>query len=108
MTDSVLKYADLSHLSLLFLQGSQLIALRARLVGGRPSPFASEEPGGGDVLWRTVPAVVCLAGLGRGTVGEVGVLLSSAMLQITVLSKIRQSENTEKKKTVRVCPTRHC
>lgn len=39
----------LSHLSLLFRQGSQLIALRARFVGGRPSAFCSAEPGGGEV-----------------------------------------------------------
>lgn len=31
---------NLSHFNLLFLQGSQFIALRARFVGGRPSPFS--------------------------------------------------------------------
>ena len=35
--ESVRNDTDLSHLSLLFLQGSQLIALRARLGGGRAS-----------------------------------------------------------------------
>lgn len=48
------EYEYLSHLSLLFLQGSQLIALRARFVGGR----GSWSPGGGLVRERTVPAAV--------------------------------------------------
>lgn len=48
-------YTDLSHLSLLFRHGSQFIALRARFVDGRPSPFS----GLGDLL-RTVPAVTDL------------------------------------------------
>lgn len=42
--------SDLSHLSLLFLQGSQLMAFLARFVGGR----ASWSLGGGDVLERTL------------------------------------------------------
>jgi len=45
----------LSHLSLEFRHGSQLIALRARFVGGRPSGLS--EPGGGVVRCRTVPVV---------------------------------------------------
>lgn len=77
------------------------MAFRARFVGGRPSPFSPEEPGVGDVLPRTVPVVADLPGLGRGAVGEVEVGLSSAILQITVFSKIRRSENTEKKTVVR-------
>lgn len=56
----------LSHLSLLFLQGSQLMALRARFVGGR----GSWSPGGGLVRERTVPATVggrCCCCFERGT-----------------------------------------
>jgi hypothetical protein len=69
----------LSHLSLLFLQGSQLIALRARFVGGRPSPFCS--PGLGDVLPRTVPVVVVdFACLCRGGTREGDAELSSGMV----------------------------
>jgi len=45
----------LSHLSLEFRHGSQLMALRARFVGGRPSGLS--EPGGGVVRCRTVPVV---------------------------------------------------
>ena len=42
--ESVRNDTDLSHLSLLFLHGSQLIALRARLGGGRASePALSVE-----------------------------------------------------------------
>lgn len=65
---------DLSHFSLLFLQGSQFIALRARFVGGRPSPFWS--PG---VRPLTVPAVAALAAFGRGGAEVVGVGLASAI-----------------------------
>lgn len=68
----------LSHFNLLFRHGSQLIALRARFVGGRPSPFCS--PVGGEVLPRTVPVVVDLGCFCLEDVGDVveGVL-SSAM-----------------------------
>jgi hypothetical protein len=55
----------LSHFSLLFLHGSQLIAFLALLVGGRPSEDGSPEEeavGIGDVLDRTVPAFVCFLG----------------------------------------------
>lgn len=44
----------LSHLSLLFLQGSQFIAFLARFVGGRPSCCVS--PDGDALRVRTVPA----------------------------------------------------
>jgi len=41
--------------------GSQLIAFRARFVGGRPSVLCSPEvPGVGEVLPRTTPAVDAL------------------------------------------------
>lgn len=57
------------------------MAFRARLVGGRPSPFCSPEaPGVGDALPRTVPDVADLAGLGRGAVGEVEEELSSGII----------------------------
>lgn len=63
------------------------MALRARLVGGRPSPLCSLlGPGPGDGLGRTVPAVLDLAVLVRREadgelVGRIGGLLlgSSAM-----------------------------
>jgi len=55
------------------------MAFRARLVGGRPSPFCSAEPGGGEILARTEP-VDDLEVLGLGAVEELGVELSSAML----------------------------
>ena len=61
---------NLSHLSLLFRHGSQLIAFRARFVGGRPSLFCSPDVPGGERL-RTTPAVVDLRGFGRGALGEV-------------------------------------
>jgi hypothetical protein len=68
----------LSHLSLLFLQGSQLMALRARFVGGR----GSWSPGGGLVRERT-EGVVVDAGrccFGRGAEDEGGsALVSSGM-----------------------------
>jgi hypothetical protein len=74
-------FTDLSHFSLLFLQGSQFIALRARFVGGRPSPFCS--PGVGDVLPLTVPVAFVLPAFGRGGAEEVEVGLSSA-IQVAV------------------------
>jgi hypothetical protein len=74
--------ADLSHLSLLFLHGSQLMAFRARLVGGRPSPFCSPAPGGGEILVRTVPAAEGLAFLDLGPVGEDEVWSSGMLLLI--------------------------
>ena len=59
---------NLSHFSLLLRHGSQLIAFRARFVGGRPSVLCSPEvPGGGEVLPRTTPAVDDLCGFGRAT-----------------------------------------
>jgi hypothetical protein len=62
---------NLSHLSLLFLHGSQFIAFLARFVGGRPSPWWS-LPVGGGVLDRTVPVVaLVLALFTRGPAGEV-------------------------------------
>jgi hypothetical protein len=47
------------------------MALRARFVGGLPSPLCSPDaPGVGDVLPRTTPAVVeDRAGFGRVTFG---------------------------------------
>jgi len=69
----------LSHLSLLFRHGSQLIAFRARFVGGRPSLFCSPDiPDGGERL-RTTPAVVDLRGFGRGAVGEVAEVVGGLM-----------------------------
>lgn len=64
------KKTNLSHLSLLFRHGSQLMALRARFVGGLPSVLCSPDvPGVGDVLPRTTPAVVeDRAGFGRAAV----------------------------------------
>lgn len=60
---------DRSHFSLLFLQGSQFMAFRARLVGGRPSLGGSPlEAGVGEDLPRTVPEVRW--SLGRGAEGE--------------------------------------
>lgn len=57
----------LSHLSLLFLQGSQFMALRARFVGGR----GSWSPGVGLVLGRTAADVVAArCCFERGTAGE--------------------------------------
>ena len=56
---------DLSHLSLLFLHGSQFMALRARFVGGRPSPLS----GLGDLV-RILPVVGDLMGFWREEVGE--------------------------------------
>ena len=58
----------LSHLSLLFLHGSQFMALRARFVGGR----GSWSPGGGLVRERTeeVAAVVWRCCFWRGAEGE--------------------------------------
>ena len=69
------QWTCLSHLSLEFRQGSQLIALRARFVGGRPS--ALSEPGGGEVRCRTV-LIVDRAALDR-TVEGVMDRWSSAM-----------------------------
>jgi hypothetical protein len=69
----------LSHLSLLFRHGSQLIALRARFVGGRPSAVGSAEPGGGECLGRTVPEVVDLLDFCLADVGETTEEWSSAM-----------------------------
>lgn len=77
------KKANLSHLSLLFRHGSQLMALRARFVGGLPSVLCSPDaPGVGDVLPRTTPAAVeDRAGFGRATVEEdMGGWLSSVMM----------------------------
>ena len=75
--------AYLSHLSLLFLQGSQLMALRARFVGGR----GSWSPGGGLVLERTAPGVRCCFERWAGATeegdeeeGSVGMVLSSGMM----------------------------
>ena len=57
-----------------------MIALRARFVGGRPSPFCSV--GGGDVLERTLPVegFAALWSFGRGPVGEVDAALSSCCI----------------------------
>ena len=61
------KKTNLSHLSLLFLQGSQFMALRARFVGGR----GSWSPGVGLVLGRTAADVVAArCCFERGTAGE--------------------------------------
>ena len=61
---------NLSHFNLLLRHGSQLIAFRARFVGGRPSVLCSAEaPEVGEVLPRTTPPVDDLAGFWR--VGEV-------------------------------------
>lgn len=68
----------LSHLSLLFLHGSQLIALRARFVGGR----GSCSPGGGLVRERMeVEARCCFGGRWRAGDEEASwlVLASSGM-----------------------------
>ena len=57
---------NLSHFSLLLRHGSQLIAFRARFVGGRPSVLCSAEvPGVGEVLARTTPPVDDLCCFGR-------------------------------------------
>lgn len=57
---------NLSHFNLLLRHGSQLIAFRARFVGGRPSVLCSAEvPGVGEVLARTTPAVDDLCCFGR-------------------------------------------
>lgn len=62
----------LSHFSLLFLHGSQFIALRARFVGGLPSLLLS---GGGEERVRTTPTVVCdRCCLERAVAGEVGIV----------------------------------
>ena len=62
---------NLSHFNLLLRQGSQLIAFRARFVGGRPSVLCSPEvPGAGEVLARITPAVDDLCCFGRAG-GEV-------------------------------------
>ena len=59
-------WQNLSHFSLLLRHGSQLIAFRARFVGGRPSVLCSPEvPGVGEVLPRTTPTVDDLACFGR-------------------------------------------
>jgi hypothetical protein len=73
------------------------MALRARLVGGRPSPFGSPF-GGGDVLDRTVPAVglVTLPALGRGPVGDVDA--TPWCIATVATAKIRQSEPKRAKK----------
>lgn len=89
---------DLSHFSLLFLQGSQFIALRARLVGGRPSPFCS--PGAGEVRPRTVPAVAALPAFGRGGAEVVGVGVSSA---IGACRFPRLDDQRTRKKKMRRC-----
>ena len=69
----------LSHLSLLFLQGSQLMALRARFVGGR----GSWSPVSGLVRERTEAEVAACwrCFFGRGAEDEQGsaLLLSSGM-----------------------------
>jgi len=72
------KETHLSHLSLLFRHGSQLIAFRARLVGGLPS--FSAEPGAGDVLCRITPVVTDLPGFGRGAEDEPCCEASSAIV----------------------------
>ena len=57
---------NLSHFNLLLRHGSQLMAFRARFVGGRPSVLCSAEvPGVGEVLVRTTPAVEDLCCFGR-------------------------------------------
>ena len=57
---------------MLLRHGSQLIAFRARFVGGRPSVLCSPEaPGVGEVLPRTTPAVDDLCGFGRAAADEV-------------------------------------
>jgi hypothetical protein len=62
---------NLSHFNLLLRHGSQLIAFRARFVGGRPSVLCSAEvPRVGEVLARTTPAVDDLCCFGRAG-GEV-------------------------------------
>jgi len=80
------KKTNLSHLSLLFRHGSQLMALRARFVGGLPSVLCSPDvPGVGDVLPRTTPAVVeDRAGFERATVEEdmVGWLSSVIIVRV--------------------------
>lgn len=55
------------------------MALRARFVGGRPSAFCSVDPGGGEVLCRTVPDVVDLLPFGLAVVGETTEEWSSVM-----------------------------
>ena len=62
----IFQKTNLSHFSLLFRHGSQLIALRARFVGGRPSAFSPELDGGGEARERTVPALECLRGAADG------------------------------------------
>jgi hypothetical protein len=56
---------------LLLRHGSQLIAFRARFVGGRPSVLCSPEaPGVGEVLPRTTPEVDDLCAFGRAGADE--------------------------------------
>jgi len=61
----------LSHLSLLFRHGSQFMAFRARLVGGRLSACWSAADGDGETgRPLTTPAVRC--GFGRCSDGDTG------------------------------------
>jgi hypothetical protein len=89
---------NLSHLSLLFRHGSQLMALRARFVGGLPSVLCSPDaPGVGDVLPRTTPAVVeDRAGFGRPTVAEGMVGWLSSVIIVRVGYRGRRREGSRK------------
>lgn len=80
---------DLSHLSLLFRHGSQLMAFRARLVGGRPSLSLEGEEARGC----TMPAVLFdLDAFGRGAEGRtVGEPIVFSILQTVRLEFINRA-----------------